>query len=229
MAYLLISEHVVKSRAWKGLSVWAQPRHAQWCILFLQRQEPDSTLLINADWIFSAWNYFTNGRIWLYSTFQKIRKIKQNPTQTHPFLLKASPRNSAKFWSKINLAFIVQQKWSIEGKHLNIHTHPFLISPNLSQPSAEELSPWQFKTVSGPLALVKIVLHARRAVGDHLPARLPHQVRVQERQHGDTTCGVSSSLPLPTAIPQAELVLPLCSTPWNTRLVHHSAGSAECF
>lgn len=84
------------------------------------------------------------------------------------------------------------------------------------QPSAEELSPLQFETASGALPLVKIKLHARSAVGACLPpACLPHQVRVQQRQHGDTTCGVSSNLPLPTAIPPVELVLPLHSTPWN--------------
>lgn len=106
---------VIKTRAWKGLSAWAQRKHTQWFTLFLQRPEPDSTLFISADWLFSAPNYFTNGsEVLLYSTFQKILKIKQNSTQTHLFLLKASPQNSAKLWSKISLAFTVQQKkWNI--------------------------------------------------------------------------------------------------------------------
>lgn len=228
MAYLLISEHVIKTRAWKGLSAWAQPRHTQWCTLFLQRQEPDSTAFISADWLFSASNHFTNGRAWLYSTFLKI---KQNPTQTHPFLLKVSPKFS-KALKQNQFGFYCSAKMKHFGKTF-AHTHTHTPTPFWStlavvlQPSAEELSPLLFKTASGTLALVKIILHARSSVRVHPPACLPHQVRVQQvRQHGDTTCGVSSSFPLPTAIPHTELVLPLHSTPWNIMSVHHSAGSA---
>jgi len=29
-----------------------------------RKQEPDSIPLIHSDWLFSPWNYFTNGRTW---------------------------------------------------------------------------------------------------------------------------------------------------------------------
>lgn len=77
--------------------------------------------------------------------------------------------------------------------HAHMHSPFWSVLAVVLQPPDEELFPLQFKAASGALALVKFILHESSAVGVHLPASLPHQVKVQQRQHGDTTCGVSST------------------------------------
>lgn len=61
--------------------------------------------------------------------FSIWKKIEQNPTQTHPFLLKASPQNSAEFEAK-SIWLLLFSKNGAFRENIYTHAHPFLASPS---------------------------------------------------------------------------------------------------
>lgn len=139
--------------------------------------------------------------------FKKLEKFKK-PHPNTSFPLESKLTKFSKALKQNQLGFYCSAKMEHLGKTFT-HTHPFLVSPSLLQLSAEEHSALQFKTASGELALVKILLHTRGAVELHPPSGMsssPGQgaaeaawrhnlwgLQQPPTAHSDPTCRVGAS------------------------------------
>lgn len=184
-----------------GLSL--ETHNGKYCFYCRQKEEPDSILLISADWLFSLWNYLTNSRTMIPIVIFNLEKKLNKTYSNTPFPLRRKPTEFGKALKQKELGFYHLAKMEHLGK---IFPLPFLVSPSTSVTTSwwgtHPIAIWKSQLSSGPDEI--IVPGRSDARGHHLPASPSHHIRLQQRQRGDTIKGVFSSLPPPTGIPVLE-------------------------